>query len=86
MHDPRHILEPIEVETTPGQFRVIRTVAGLGEVLVAPAWPKPNGPKYQAALRACVLCLEGRVTASDTAREAFLEAAKDAGVLIRELR
>jgi hypothetical protein len=53
----RPVPEPLEVETATGRFRVMTTVGGLAELLLAPSWPKRSGRVYNAVLQACLNCL-----------------------------
>ena len=47
-------------------------------------WPRgPGGPAYQAATRACLAALEGD-RAIDDARQAFVDAAEEAGIFLHE--
>ena len=65
------------------------TAARIGSVreaancLIASEWPRPHGPKYIAAVRACHDALAGEVT-TEAARQAFIAAAAEAGILIGE--
>jgi Protein of unknown function (DUF982) len=79
---PRRLPEKLEIEVAAGRFRYVTTVNGLAELLLAETWPKPSGPVYVAALRACLNCLSDACE-PEIPHKAFLAAAKDAGVFIR---
>jgi hypothetical protein len=71
---------PVTVETDR-EFAVTDTVQAA-EMLIE-SWPKDRrGPKYRAALRACMDVLEQRRTVAG-ARKAFIAAAKEARVFVR---
>ena len=71
---------PVTIETDR-QLAVTDTVQAA-EMLIE-AWPKDRrGPKYRAALRACMDVLEQRRGVAG-ARKAFIAAAKEAHVLVR---
>jgi hypothetical protein len=78
----RFLPSPLEIEIAAGRFRHVMTVNGLAELLLAETWPKPSGPVYVAALRACLNCLSDQCE-PEIPHKAFLAAAKDAGVVIR---
>jgi Protein of unknown function (DUF982) len=78
--------EAVDVEMSPGEFHAVHSIGGLAEMLVAENWPKKRGRAYYAALHACLNCLEDQASDSKIARNAFLAAAKDAGVLVRPNR
>jgi hypothetical protein len=44
-------------------------------------WPSQRGPKYREARKACVAALEGK-RSTIMARSAFLDAAREAGILV----
>ena len=74
---------PLIVETTmPGEFRRLASVSQAA-VFMMERWPEERGPRYRAALRACT----GRLTSKDdveNARRAFLAAAKEAGLMVKD--
>jgi Protein of unknown function (DUF982) len=82
MTPDRLLPSPLEIEIAPGRFRQVTTVNGLAELLLAATWPKPSGPVYVAALRACLNCLSDACE-PEIPHKAFLKAVKDAGVFIR---
>jgi hypothetical protein len=73
---------PLIVETSkPGEFRRLASVAQVA-VFMMERWPEEHGPRYRTALRACT----GRLTSKDdveNARRAFLAAAKEAGLVVK---
>lgn len=74
---------PLIVETSnPGEFRRLASVSQAA-VFMMERWPEEHGPRYRTALRACT----GRLTSKDdveNARRAFLAAAKEADLLVRD--
>ncbi|UVK57360.1 DUF982 domain-containing protein (plasmid) [Mesorhizobium sp. AR02] len=74
---------PLIVETSrPGEFRRLASVSQAA-VFMMERWPEQHGPRYRAALRACT----GRLTSKDdveNARRAFLAAAKEAGLVVKD--
>jgi hypothetical protein len=73
---------PLIVETSkPGEFRRLASVAQAA-VFMMERWPEPHGQRYRAALQGCT----GRLTSKDdleNARRAFLAAAKEADLLVK---
>jgi Protein of unknown function (DUF982) len=61
----------------------IGSVREAADCLIGGGWPYPRGPKYLVALRACDDALDGSGT-PEVARQAFLDAAREAGILIHE--
>jgi hypothetical protein len=75
---------PVVVEDAmhPGLMRRVGSVREAAEVLLG-HWPKQGrGPRYNQALRACSDALDGRLAAEE-ARQAFIEAALEAGIYVR---
>lgn len=69
---------PVYVTTDrPGLSYGVSHVEGAAEELMK--WTK-KGPKWRAAVQACIDAFEGRVSPEE-ARKAFLAAAKEEGVL-----
>ena len=66
----------------PGAARSVGSVQEAAECLLD-GWPRPHGALYVAALRACHDALAGKIS-TETARQAFLRAAREAGILIGE--
>ena len=81
MPDPRPFALVV-IETAPGRFRNINSVAEAAEMLLF-QWPEAGrGPAYAAATRACLNALEGKAT-TEVARRAFMIAAQEAGIFVR---
>lgn len=74
----------VTIATDLGKAKNIRSVGQAGEWLVA-RWPMRSGDKLQAAKQACLDALDGRVTCT-ACRDAFIEAAKEAGIYITHKR
>jgi hypothetical protein len=69
----------VGLETDPGKYRVLTTVADIAQTLIG-AWPQgAEGDVWRAALSACLRALEAQVN-GDAAREAFILAARDANI------
>jgi hypothetical protein len=66
-----------------GQLRNVGSVTEAAECLVASDWPRPHGAQHRAASRACLRALAGEIS-PEAARRAFMEAAREAGILIGE--
>ena len=64
-----------------GRMHNVSSVEEAAEWLVM-YWPRKHGEKLEAARQACFDCLEGNVTCTE-ARDAFIDAAKEADVYIR---
>jgi len=68
----------------PGKTRCICSVEEAAEWLVM-YWPIEKGEKLMEARQACRDALEGRITCTK-AREAFIEAAREADIYIGQKR
>jgi hypothetical protein len=66
-----------------GSQRNVGSVREAAECLIDIHWPRPRGPKSRAAERACLRAHAGEI-APEAARQAFMEAAGEAGILIGE--
>ncbi|UFS84427.1 DUF982 domain-containing protein [Rhizobium sp. T136] len=67
----------------PGVYRSVTSVAGMSKVLVED-WPKDQqGDAWRGAVEACLRALEEQ-TNPEAARAAFIMAARDAGIRVRE--
>jgi hypothetical protein len=74
------LIRPLEVEFDGvGQYRHAETVQDLAVMLLAGKWPEGKGKKFHAALWRSMEAIEWYVDA-DTARQAFVEAAHEAGM------
>lgn len=75
--------EPVTFETRRlGQYRTIASAEEAAGVLLG-LWPLEDGKALRKACKACLDALEGRSN-PETARRAFLKAAAEADVFIRE--
>ncbi|MGB3899450.1 MAG: DUF982 domain-containing protein [Mesorhizobium sp.] len=75
---------PVTVETAQtGRFLTVTRVGQAADLLLY-KWPEDKkGPRHRAALRSLMDAMRDRHAAS-VAREAFVEAAKEADIFIRE--
>ena len=73
IEDPRRI----------GGRRSVGSVREAIECLAGIHWPRPYGAQHRAAERACLRAHAGEI-APEAARQAFMEAAGEAGILIGE--
>ncbi|MDX3977028.1 DUF982 domain-containing protein [Shinella sp.] len=74
--------EPITFETKKlGAYLTISSTAEAARVLLD-HWPVEHGKALKRAKAACVAVLQGDEN-PETAREAFLKAAEEAGVFVR---
>ena len=82
--DPGHFVKLVVIEDRRrvGAARRGGSVREAAECLLD-GWPRPHGPQYVAALRACHACLSGEIP-TEPARAAFIEAAAEVGILIGE--
>jgi hypothetical protein len=79
---------PVIVEMAPGRFRFVRNARRAAETLLD-TFPVSvrQSPVYKAAGRACLTAIESPSTENTAlARYAFVAAAKDAGIFVREGR
>src|SRR4029453_12103684 len=72
----------IEQPGRVGQYRRVGSVREAAECLID-QWPKNRGVAYLAALHACLDAVRGSVS-TETARQAFIAAAREVGILIGE--
>jgi len=78
-----HHFDAVMVQMRPGQLRNITNTRQIAELLTGP-WPaKRRGVPYAAVVKACMDHHEGRTSADDV-RKAFITAAKDADIFVRE--
>lgn len=81
--DPKRWSKPVTFEEdSRGGYRTIVTTKEAARVLLT-NWPVDRGRRYRKARQICLDVLEGKTVPSE-ARKAFLEAAKEADVFIRE--
>lgn len=82
MPDPSSMPIPplgIALDARPGVYRVVTSVAAMGEILTQ-RWPEDQqGDVWQVAVTACLRALEEQ-TNPEAARAAFIMAAEDAGI------
>jgi hypothetical protein len=76
--EPRHGRKVLG-QAGPGKSRIIRSTHGAAVFLLY-RWPGEVGPQHKAAREACIATLAGEKP-PDHARQAFIEAAKEAGIL-----
>lgn len=81
MNDPRYWTKYVELELDgPGRFRRVRSTRAAVECLNH--WPTDRGAAHSLALTVCRAALE-RGVPRKVAREAFIYAAKEAGIQVR---
>lgn len=74
---------PVTFETlTLGVYRTISSASEAAGVLLY-EWPVDEGPAWTAAQERCLAALEGKADPAES-RQAFLLAADEAGVFIRD--
>lgn len=81
--DPKYWSKPVMVET--GVIGKFKTITNTGEAarLLLSHWPIEKGRRYARARKTCIAVLEG-VKPPSEARRAFIEAADEADLYIRE--
>ena len=72
---------PVRVQFGPGEARVVKTTAEAAELLASIEWPGDRGPRHRDAEDACLKVLDGHRSTAD-ARNAFVEVAREAGILL----
>jgi hypothetical protein len=81
--DPKRWSKPITFETPRlGHYRTIASTQEAARALVND-WPVEKGKQLKVARKTCMAVLEGRKPPSD-ARNAFIAAAVEADVFVRE--
>lgn len=81
--DPGRWDEPVTFETQRlGQYRTIASAEEAARALLTD-WPVHSGHAFMKAQKACLAVLEGRKKPAD-ARAAFLKAAEEANVFVRD--
>lgn len=74
--------KPVEIELGRiGHCRVVTSTREAAECLMT-RWPEAGGPAQAAARRACLEVLEGNAP-PEVARQAFIDAAEEAGIFVR---
>ena len=75
--------EPVTFETlTLGVFRTISSASEAGRVLLE-EWPVDEGAAWRVAQQSCLEALSGAKDPEES-RQAFLLAAEEAGVFVRD--
>ena len=64
-----------------------KNIASVGEAALCliEHWSQKGSDKFEAAKRACLNALDGKITCTQC-RDAFIDAAKEAGIYITEQR
>jgi hypothetical protein len=75
----RPVTVKLDQETGPVE---IVNARGAAECLLM-TWPAERGPRHRDAVDACLKVLEGHRSTAD-ARDAFIAAAKEAGILVSD--
>jgi hypothetical protein len=78
--------EPVTIETDqPGRHLIVTNIQQVAMRLTA-KWPAPRkGAAYRKAVQACMAHLDGKRNVG-AVRSAFIEAAKEADIFVREGR
>jgi Protein of unknown function (DUF982) len=63
--------------------RNVGSVQEAAECLIGIHWPRPGGAQHRAAAEACLQAMAGEIS-PEAVRQAFMEAAREAGILIGE--
>lgn len=68
-----------------GKYRTVRTTEDAAHCLVR-YWPVEDGKAYMAAQRRCLAALKDRLSTRkcDAARQAFIDAAEEADIYVRQ--
>lgn len=68
-----------------GKYRTVKSTEDAARQLTT-VWPKPDGPAFDAAVRACIEALSNtrKKLLADRARQAFIDAADEAEIYIRD--
>lgn len=81
--DPKRWSKPVTFEEdTRGGYRTITSTGEAARVLLT-KWPVAKGRQYRRARQVCLDVLEGKKPPSE-ARRAFLDAAREADVFVRD--
>lgn len=71
---------PVAIRLPDGTTRDVASVRKASELLMDVDWPGERDDRHEAALDACLKVLDGHRSVED-GREAFMEAARSAGIL-----
>jgi len=68
-----------------GKYRNVTSTEEAARHLTT-IWPKPDGPAFDNAVKACIAALENtrKKALASKARQAFIEAAEDAKIFVRK--
>lgn len=81
--DTLHVFMPLKLTSTVGREEiVVGSVEDAARELLT-AWPDDGGDKFYEAVKACLDCLHEAVR-PDSARIAFVQAAREAGIQIEQ--
>ena len=81
--DPKYWSKPVTYEEDGrGGYRTVTSTGEAARILLT-RWPVSRGRRYRQARQICLDVLEGRRLPSE-ARRAFLDAAEEADVFVRE--
>jgi len=81
--DPKRWSKPVTFEeNVRGSYRTIISTKEASRVLLT-RWPTGSGRQYRRAQQICTDVLDGKKPPSE-ARQAFLDAAKEARIVIRD--
>jgi hypothetical protein len=75
------------VTITTDELGGTKNIASVGEAALCllEHWSLQNGDGFKVAKQACIDALDGKVTCT-ACRDAFIEAAKEAGIYVEEKR
>lgn len=81
--DMSHDFHPLRLTFMSGvEDIIISSVEEAAEELLT-EWPEDHGDRFYEAVKACLDCLHGEVE-PDLARKAFVQAAREAGILVEQ--
>ncbi len=81
--DPKYWSKPVTLET--GVLGKYKTITSTGEAarMLLNQWPVEKGRRYSRARKTCLAVLDGTKPPSE-ARKAFIDAADEADLFVRE--
>jgi hypothetical protein len=79
--DDKPFDNPVRVRFRPGGVHEVTSTMEAAELLANIDWPGERGPRHRDATDACLKVLDGHRSTAD-ARNAFVEAAHEAGILV----
>jgi hypothetical protein len=74
--------QPVVISLDQGEPIAVRNTRQATDLLLT-QWPARRGPRHRDAVDACLKVLDGHRSTVD-ARNAFIEAAEEAGILVGE--